>query len=39
MREDKPRTPNAATAAVSNVMPAITPVNGGATLGVRGVLF
>jgi hypothetical protein len=39
MRKDLPRAPNAQPSAVSNVMPAITPVQGGATVGVSGILF
>jgi hypothetical protein len=39
MAPDMPRAPNAPPAAVSNVVPAITPVQGGATVGVSGTLF
>jgi hypothetical protein len=39
MRKDMPRNANAAPNTVSEVMPSITPVQGGATVGVRGVLF
>jgi len=39
MRGDVPRAPNAPQPAVSGLMPAVSPVPGGATLGVSGVLF
>jgi hypothetical protein len=39
MRKDTPRAQNAPPAAMSNILPAITPVQGGATIGVSGILF